>query len=551
MHRREFGRRLFAASALLGLRTVVPRAGVLGSMTAACSSRPEHAREGSPDASTPGAHSSVIIIGSGYGAAVAALRLTEKGIPVTIIEKGRLWDMPGADGLVFCNNMMPDGRAMWFREETAGPVKNFMGFPTGLPIPKQAGVLQMRQYPNMDVFGGCGVGGGSLVNMAMYVTPVRDVLARTLPGVDMNEMYDQFYPMAKSVLGTNTIAESFFQSTPWYQYVRVADADARAIGLEPFFLESGYDYAYMEQEAQDLVPKSALNNEGGYGNNYGKRSLDKTYLAEALGTGLLTVLSLHTVKRIERAPDGSYVVTCDEIDIDGNVLETKELTGRSLFLGAGSVGSTELLVRARETGTLPDLNESIGTGWGPNSDIFVARTQLESVLTGAMISMVPATGFRTTDHEGKPFFSMPIPFPTGFETHISFAICMTESREAGHFTYDAATDSAQLVWSASQQDPAVQAARSIYDQLNASSGSSYRADFFEGSEFGTTSTYHSLGGCPLNEATDGYGRIAAYPGLYVIDGSLIPVTLGANPALTVTALAERNMARIVAEDFAG
>ena len=45
------------------------------------------------------------------------------------------------------------------------------------------GVLQVRHFPNMDVYGGCGVGGGSLVNMAMYVTPVRELLARTLPAV--------------------------------------------------------------------------------------------------------------------------------------------------------------------------------------------------------------------------------------------------------------------------------------------------------------------------------------------------------------------------------
>jgi cholesterol oxidase len=374
------------------------------------------------------------------------------------------------------------------------------------------------------------------------------VLARTLPGVDMDEMYDRYYPMAKSILGTNTISEAFFRSTPWYQYVRVGDADARSIGIEPFFLESGYDYAYMEREALDMVPKSALNNEGGFGNNYGKKSLDKTYLAEAMGTARLTVLSMHPVKRIGRAPDGAFVVSCEEIDVDGNVLATKELTCKGLFLCCGSVGTTELLVRARETGALPNLNEAIGTGWGPNSDIFVGRTQPDSVLTGDKISMVPATGIRTLDHQGKPFFSMSIPFPAGFETHISFSICMTENREAGHFIYDAITDSAELVWSASQQEPAVQAARFVFDRMNAASGSNYRSEFFD-SDFGTTSTYHSLGGCPLNQATDGYGRVTAYPGLYVIDGSLIPVTLGANPALTITALAERNIARIVAEDF--
>jgi cholesterol oxidase len=545
MDRREFGRRLLEASALLGLRTLVPRAsvGVLGATLAACSSR-----EGSPDPSTPGAHSPVIIVGSGYGAAVTAMRLTQRGIPVTLIEKGRLWDKPGSDGLVFCSNIAPDERAMWFQETTAAVVKKFMGFPTSFPVPKKAGVLQVHHYPNMDVYGGCGVGGGSLVNMAMYVTPVRELLARTLPGVDMDEMYDLYYPRAKSVLGTNKISEAFFQSTPWYQYVRVGDADARSIGIEPFFLESGYDYAYMEQEANDLVPKSALNNEAGFGNNYGKKSLDKTYLAEAMSTGLLTILSLHPVKRIERASDGGFVVTCDEIDVDGNVLATKALTCKRLFVCAGSVGTTELLVRARETGALPDLNEAIGTGWGPNSDIFVGRTQKDSVMTGDKISMVPATGIRTLDHEGKPFFSMSIPFPAGFETHISFSICMTENREAGRFSYDAATDSAQLVWAASQQEPAVRAARSVFDRMNIASGSSYRSEFFD-SDFGTTSTYHSLGGCPLNQATDGYGRITAYPGLYVIDGSLIPVTLGANPALTITALSERNIERILAEDF--
>jgi len=490
----------------------------------------------------------VIIVGSGYGAAVTALRLTEKGFRVTLIEKGRLWDTPGADGLIFCSNVSPDERAMWFQETTAAVVKKFLGFPTSFPVPKKAGVLQVHHYPNMDVYGGCGVGGGSLVNMAMYVTPVRELLARTLPGVDMDEMYDRYYPLAKSMLGTSKISEAFFQSTPWYQYVRVGDADARSIGIEPFFLESGYDYAYMEREALDLVPKSALNNEAGFGNNYGKKSLDKTYLAEAMGTGLLTILSLHPVRRIDRAGDGGFVVTCDEIDVDGNVLATKQLTSKSLFLCGGSVGTTELLLRARETGALPDLNDAIGTGWGPNSDIFVGRTQRDAVLTGDKISMVPATGIRTVDHEGKPFFSMSIPFPAGFETHISFAICMTESREAGHFRYDPATDSAELVWSASQQDPAVQAARFVYDQMNAASGSTYRSEFFD-ADFGTTSTYHSLGGCPLNQATDGYGRITAYPGLYVVDGSLIPVTLGANPSLTITALAERNIARILAEDF--
>lgn len=494
-------------------------------------------------------HSPVIIVGSGYGASVAALRLTEKGIPVTLLEAGRLWNQPGPDGLVFCNAMTPDGRAMWFREETLGPIQQFMGLPVGIKVPRSAGVLNVYRYDSMDIFCGRGVGGGSLVNMAMYVMPLRDVLSRTLPDVNMDEMFDVYFPRAKTMLGANTISSAFYQTTPWYQYTRVADADARAIGIEPFFLDSGYDYTYMEKEAQDLVPKSALNGEAGYGNNYGKKSLDKSYLAEALGTGLLTILPLHIVKRIERATDGTFVLTCFEIDVDGNLVEQKKLSCKRLFLGAGSVGTPELLLRARDTGALPNLNDQVGTGWGPNSDIFVARTQLDTVMTGDKISTVPATGFHTVDQQGRPVFSMPIPFPAGFETHISWAIVMTESREAGHFKYDPTSDSAWLVWSESQQDEAIAITHYVYDQMNQASGSTYRTDFNGGKDFGTTSTYHSLGGCPLGQATDSYGRISAYPGLYVIDGSLIPVTLGANPSLTITALAERNMERILAEDF--
>jgi hypothetical protein len=59
---------------------------------------------------------SVVIIGSGYGSAVTALRLTERGIPVTMLEMGRLWNKPQADGRVFCSPLAPDGRAMWFQD---------------------------------------------------------------------------------------------------------------------------------------------------------------------------------------------------------------------------------------------------------------------------------------------------------------------------------------------------------------------------------------------------------------------------------------------------
>lgn len=83
----------------------------------------------------------------------------------------------------------------------------------------------------------------------------------------------------------------------------------------------------------------------------------------------------------------------------------------------------------------------------------------------------------------------------------------------------------------------------------AAAPSLYHSALFGGENIGDKATYHPIGGCPLGKATDPYGRAPHYPGLYVMDGSLVPIGLGANPALTITALAERNIERIMAEDM--
>jgi cholesterol oxidase len=62
-------------------------------------------------------------------------------------------------------------------------------------------------------------------------------------------------------------------------------------------------------------------------------------------------------------------------------------------------------------------------------------------------------------------------------------------------------------------------------------------------------TRHGVGGCPLGHATDDYGRVKGYDGLYISDRSLIPRGIVANSSLSVTALAERNIEKIAQEDF--
>jgi cholesterol oxidase len=548
--RRTFGARLLGAAALCGLRNVGSSSFLSGaSLLGGCAERGTNPLEAQDAAFVPLVRdqADVIVIGTGYGGAVVAKRLGESGASVLMLEMGRLWDTPGRDGKIFCGVDAPDGRAMWFRDKLV--LGGLMPLDIDIPVARQAGILDVVQGPNMAVYCGRGVGGGSLVNMAMLVTPPRDVLARTFPQLDVDAMLRTYYPRALGVLRGNSVRRAFWERTPWYQYSRVGHAASTAAGFDAQFLTSGYDYAYMEREEAGTVPGSALNHEAGFGNNYGKQSVDKNYLADAVATGNVSIASLHIVRELRRDPSGVYVVSANAIDEAGNLLARKEITCKYLFLCGGSMGTSQLLVRARETGTLENLNDAVGTQWGPNSDIFVMRGNSLWNPTGDRISTVPATGFRTVDRQGKAVFSMDIPFPLGVETFVSFNIVMTENPEAGRFVYNPLTDAAELAWHAEQNAPAVASARFVFDKINQANATDYFSGLLLGTDFLDNTTYHPVGGCPLGTATDDYGRLRGYDKLYVADSSLIPRGIVANPALTVAALAERNIERIIAEDF--
>ncbi len=554
MTRRIFGRRAFHIASSLGLTSIslgrVAGLGLLGG----CIDPGDIPPGGDPDGDggVPSSETdvSVLIIGSGYGSAVTALRLTEAGIPVTMLEAGRLWDTPGADGKIFCKPFDPDGRAMWFQESTETPLASFLGLPVDMDVPVEAGVMEVRGPDAMRCMQGKGVGGGSLVNMALYLAPQRAKVREVLPSVDVDELFDTYFPRAAAMLGAGQASPKMIASE-FYRYSRVGMAAAAKAGFTSFQLQSGYDFDYMDLELDDAVPRSALDGEAGYGNNHGKRSLDETYLADALGTGLLTIHALHVVTRIRTNPSGGYVVDVDRIDVKGNLLETKVFTCTHLFVGAGSVATSELLVRARGKGDLPDLNRAVGTKWGPNGDIFVALDNPLAHPTGAKQCTIPSHAFATTDAAGRRVVSEFAPMPVGIPIWQSFIIVIADNPEAGHFTYDSATDSASLVWKRSQNTPSIAAAKHVFDQVNLHAHTEYSdvLKFKNDSLFGDQITYHPIGGVPLGEATDDYGRIREYPGLYVVDGSLIPIGIGANPSLSITALAERNIEHVLAADF--
>ncbi|WP_328612428.1 GMC oxidoreductase [Amycolatopsis sp. NBC_00355] len=530
--RRFLGLSALSSAAALGLTTVSTR-------TASAAPLPEYVP--------------AVVIGTGYGAAVTALRLGEAGVPTLMLEMGRLWTTPGADGKVFCPMLTPDERSMWFKDRTEAPLASFLWLDlANRDIKRYAGVLDRVNHGDMAVYLGRGVGGGSLVNGAMAVTPKRSYFEEILPRVDAEDMYGKYFPRARAGLGVNVVDPRWFETCRSYQYARVSRKAARKAGFGTVFVPSVYDMDYLRREEAGTVARSADASEVIYGNNHGKRSLDKSYLAAALGTGHVTIQTLHEVREIIQQADGAYTLVVRESDEHGTVLATKHVTTKHLFLGAGSLGSTELLVRARDTGRLPALDERVGQGWGTNGNVMLGRANHLWDTTGSLQSGMPALGIDNWADPVHPAFAEIAPVPAGIETWVSLYLAITKNPERGHFTYDAASDSAKLHWTASQGQPSIDAAKALFDKINRANKTIYRYDLFGDTRpFENRFTYHPLGGVVLGEATDDYGRVKGYRNLYVTDGSLIPGSTGVNPFVTITALAERNIERVLAEDVKG
>ena len=217
-----------------------------------------------------------------------------------------------------------------------------------------------------------------------------------------------------------------------------------------------------------------------------------------------------------------------------------------LFLGAGVLGTMNLLLQARDTGTLPALSQQFGQNWGPNGNIMTARANWKA--TGSVQSGMPTLGIDARN-QAVPVFAEIAPMPANFELFISLYLAITKSPERGSFSYDPTSGQARLNWGPNQKDFAENAAKTLFDKVNAANGTTYRYDLFSGNRaFGDDFCYHPLGGAVLGSATDLYGRVPGYPGLYVNDASLIPGWTGVNPFVTITALAERNMARVIPAD---
>ncbi|KMO96811.1 GMC oxidoreductase [Streptomyces roseus] len=532
---------------IAGTSSILGAAALAGQITPA-QARAAASTEAAAGPIDNGAHVPALVIGTGYGGSVAALRLAQAGVDVHMIEMGMAWDTPGSDGKIFCNTTTPDQRSYWLRTKTKQPLSNFLGFPIDKDIPRYTGILDAEDMGGIIVYQGRGVGGGSLVNGGMAVTPRRANFAAILPSVDAEEMYGTYYPRANAGLGVGLIDPAWFDTVDCYQFARVGRKHAQRSGFPFVFVPDVYDWDYMKQEAAGTVPKSAVAGEILYGNNHGKKSLQKTYLAQARATGRVTISPLHKVTSVSPAPGGGYTVVIEQIDTTGATTATKTVVAAKVFFAAGSVGTSKLLVRLKATGALPALNGEIGKGWGDNGNVMCGRANHMWDPTGKVQASIPCGGIDNWDAGGA--FAEVAPLPTGIETYASFYLSITKNPHRAEFTYNAASGSVELNWQTAWKQPSIDMAKTIFDKINSKEGTIYRTDLFGLNKiWGDHLTYHPLGGAVLNKATDNYGRLHGYTGLYVIDGALIPGNTSVNPFVTITALAERNIEKIIATDL--
>ena len=483
-----------------------------------------------------------LIIGSGFGGAVTALRLGEAGIRTMVLEQGRRWHSASAP---FSRSFPPDGRSTWLRNKTNLP------FGPSFPIKKYTGVLDRVDYPNMHVYRGTAVGGGSIVYGGISVRPPENLFYQIFPrGISYQEL-QPYYERVRSVLRITTVPADL-EAEPHYDYTRVFAEHAANAGLEVTDVGQATDWDVVRAEIAGTLPPSAIIGEAFYGNNSGcKNSLDQNYLPIAEATGFVSIHPLHRVIDIKEENTGKYGVTVEQIDEAGNVIQTKEITTTYLFFAAGSIGTTKLLVKARESGSLPNLNAAVGQGWGTNGNVLFTRVVSE--FTGKHQGGPVIKSILDYENTETPATVESIFFPVGLECNCLLHLMLALETERGHFSYNTATDRVELMWPAGGNDPAVSAAIDFAERMNAANGGHLGSPVgvpFPPPDILKDHTYHPLGGMVIDKACDVYGRVHGYPRLYVMDGSLLPGSCATvNPSLTIAALAERNIQRLIAEDF--
>ncbi|MUL48493.1 GMC family oxidoreductase [Mycobacterium sp. CBMA293] len=508
----------------------------------------------------------VIVVGSGFGGSVTALRLTEKGYRVGVLEAGRR----------FADDQFP---------KTSWDVRKFVW------APKLGcyGIQRIHMLRDVVILAGAGVGGGSL-NYAntlykppatffndlqwAHITDWSDELspfydqARRMLGVVINPSMTPADEIMKSVAEDMGVGDTFVQ-TP----VGVFFGEPGKTMADPFFGGVGPDRTGCIECGSCMT-----------GCRYGaKNTLLKNYLGLAENAGA-TVHPLTTVASVRQSPSGIW-----EIDTvrTGRTLRKnrRTFTARHVVLAAGTWGTQNLLHKMKDTGTLPKLSDQLGVLTRTNSESIVGAmkykvdptldltrgvaitssfhptndTHIESVRYGKGSNAMGLLQTLMTDGGGRwprwlKFLGLAVRHPRALlrvltvdrwseRTVISLVMqnldnSITTFTKHGlrgrHLSSKQGHGQANPTWIPAGNE----ATRKVAEKIDGVTAGTW------GELFNIPLTAHFLGGCAIGSdgehaVIDPYHRVYGYPTLSVVDGSAVSANLGVNPSLTITAQAER------------
>ena len=515
----------------------------------------------------------VIIIGSGFGGSVPALRLSEKGYRVGVLEQGRK---------VSPDDMRAADRSL--RELFWIPQIGFRGF------------FVQHFFKHVSIVGGVGVGGGSLVYAAVLLKPgeafFRDRAWADL-GVDWEEELSTHFDTAAAMLG-RTPNPDHGKMDDWLQ------ATAEAMGAGDTFgpVPQGIHFGSAGETEPDPFfggvgpERTGCTRCGGCltGCSDGsKNSLDKNYLylAEKLGADVLPERKAVSIRPLE---GGGYEV--QTVNPLNRAQTHRPIRAPRVLVAAGVVGTLDLLLKCRdELRTLPEISPSLGDIVRTNSEAIVAALSpnVDDDLThGAAISSHFYANAHTHITQNR--------FPPGYDFMRWYMGPLTDGASplgralrtiAASVLHPIRTFRALFARNWHKRITVLTVMQTLDSQIafrrgrrplwpfkpvlhsragatggtpayipEANDAARKLAEHIEGTphnnileSIGNASvTAHILGGCAIAAnrtagVVDIDHQVFGYPGLFVTDASAIPANVGVNPALTITALAERFSAR--------
>ncbi|GAA4248570.1 GMC family oxidoreductase [Dactylosporangium darangshiense] len=502
----------------------------------------------------------VVVIGSGFGGSVSALRLAEKGYSVAVLEAGRR----------FADDEFP---------KTSWDARRFLW----APALGCYGIQRITMLRNVLVLAGAGVGGGSLVYANTLYRPMQpfydDPQWRGI--TDWRAELEPFYDQAERMLGVATYARTTSADRAFRavaERMGVGDTfHATPVGV--YFGESGVDpYFGGAGPARRSCEHCGACMTGcriGAKNTLVKNYL---YLAERLGA---EVIPLTTVTAVRPAEGGGYVVQTRGTGRRGR---RRTFEAGQVVFAAGALGTQRLLHRMRADGVLPGLSPRLGTLTRTNSESIVgarslrkgtdftdgvaitssfhpdANTHIEPVRYGPGSNAMGLLQTVLTD--GGPW--RPLRWLGAFLRHPLKHVRVLSVHRWSHKTVIALvmqsldnsldvqyrrswTGRRRLTTRQGHGEPSPawipagnEAVRLLAEEIGGLPGGSWSE------VFNIPVTAHILGGAAIgdsaaNGVVDAYHRVFGHPGLHVVDGAAVSANLGVNPSLTITAQAERAM----------